>query len=134
MKVDGRCHCGSITYEAEIDPDSVFVCHCTDCQTLSGSAFRVVVPASTGDLRLLSGKLKTYLKTAESGNKRANTFCPDCGTPVYSSAADGGPLLYIRVGTMRQRSALSPSRQIWFRSAQPWLTKLGALPKVEKDQ
>ena len=37
MKIDGRCHCGCITYEAEIDPDKVMICHCTDCQTLSGS-------------------------------------------------------------------------------------------------
>jgi hypothetical protein len=34
MKIDGRCHCGYIAYEAEIDPENVLVCHCTDCQTL----------------------------------------------------------------------------------------------------
>jgi hypothetical protein len=45
MKIDGACHCGRISYEAEIDPDDVTICHCTDCQTLSGSAFRIVVPA-----------------------------------------------------------------------------------------
>jgi hypothetical protein len=42
MKIDGRCHCGYITYQAEIDPEKVMICHCTDCQTLSGSAFRTV--------------------------------------------------------------------------------------------
>jgi hypothetical protein len=36
MKIDGRCHCGYITYEAEIDPEKVMICHCADCQTLSG--------------------------------------------------------------------------------------------------
>ena len=45
MKVDGRCHCGFLSYVAEVDPEQVEICHCTDCQTLSGSAFRVVVPA-----------------------------------------------------------------------------------------
>ena len=39
MKVDGHCHCGEITFEAEVDPDAVNICHCTDCQTLSGTAF-----------------------------------------------------------------------------------------------
>jgi len=42
MKIDGRCHCRHITYEADIDPDKILICHCTDCQTLSDSAFRVV--------------------------------------------------------------------------------------------
>src|SRR6516164_2510748 len=40
MKIDGRCHCGEITFEGEVDPDALNICHCTDCQTLSGSAFR----------------------------------------------------------------------------------------------
>ena len=31
MKVDGACHCGSIRYEAEVDPAKVIICHCTDC-------------------------------------------------------------------------------------------------------
>jgi hypothetical protein len=40
MKIDGRCRCGNITFAAEVDPATVVICYCTDCQTLSGSAFR----------------------------------------------------------------------------------------------
>lgn len=64
MKIDGACHCGDIRYEAEVDPAAVAICHCTDCQTLSGSAFRTVVPARRSDFRLLAGQPKAYLKTA----------------------------------------------------------------------
>ena len=85
MKVDGRCHCGFITYEAEVDPDSVDICNCTDCQTLSGSAFRVVVQAVEGSFRLLSGKPSIYLKAADSGNRRIQAFCPRCATPIISA-------------------------------------------------
>src|SRR5690606_36972007 len=84
MKIDGACHCGRVRYEAEIDPAKVVVCHCTDCQTLSGSAFRTVVPAREGTFRLLSGALKIYVKTAESGNRREQAFCPECGTPIHA--------------------------------------------------
>ncbi len=41
MKIDGHCYCGEITFEAEVDPNGLNICHCTDCQTLSGSAFRI---------------------------------------------------------------------------------------------
>jgi hypothetical protein len=34
MKVAGRCYCGQISFEAQIQTDKVRVCHCTDCQTL----------------------------------------------------------------------------------------------------
>lgn len=82
MKIDGGCHCGHVAYEAEIDPAKVVICHCTDCQTLSGSAFRTVVPTTLGTFRLLSGTLRAYVKTGESGNKRQQTFCPNCGSPT----------------------------------------------------
>ena len=60
MKVDGACFCGDLTYEAEIDPETVLLCHCTDCQTLGSGAFRVVVPAIAGTFRLLSGQPTIY--------------------------------------------------------------------------
>ena len=85
MKVDGGCHCGSIRYEAEVDPAKVIICHCTDCQTLSGSAFRTVVPTTEGTFKVIAGTPKAYIKTGESGNQREQTFCPDCGSPIYSA-------------------------------------------------
>src|SRR5438034_7517168 len=109
MKIDGRCHCGYVTYEAEIDPENVLICHCTDCQTLSGSAFRTVALTREDAFKLLSGKPKVYIKTSESGAKRQQSFCPECGTPIYSAAVADGPKVYgVRVGTVRQRDKLVP--------------------------
>jgi hypothetical protein len=132
MKIDGACHCGLITFQAEIDPEKVRVCHCTDCQTLTGSAFRVVVPVSA-DKFSLSGEPTVYVKTAESGARRAQAFCPKCGSPIYAAPADVTPALYfIRVGTIRQRSELTPKVQIWARSAQQWVEHLAPMPRIEK--
>ena len=132
MKVEGQCHCGHISFEAEIDPNMVRICHCTDCQTLSGSAYRVNVQAPAASFRLLTGQPKTYIKTAESGNQRAQAFCPNCGTAIYSAAARDTPNYALRVGTLKQRSQLQPSRQIWSRSAQPWVKDLRHLQEVER--
>jgi hypothetical protein len=132
VKIDGGCHCGAIRYEAEIDPLAVTVCHCTDCQTLSGSAFRTAVPAAKENFRLLRGQLKAYTKTAESGNPRLQTFCSECGTPIYSAGPGHTGIFYIRVGTARQRSELRPQLQIWSRSAQGWVTELAAVKRLEK--
>ena len=135
MKIDGGCLCGDISYEAEIDPERVGICHCTDCQTLSGSAFRIGVPAADDSFRITSGAPKTYVKTAESGAKRVQAFCPQCGTHIYTTDPGDGPKIYrIRVATTRQRNELPPKAQIWFRSALPWVTELGSLRSVEKQQ
>ncbi|MDO9306612.1 MAG: GFA family protein [Mesorhizobium sp.] len=132
MKIDGGCHCGAIAYEAEIDPDMVSICHCTDCQTLSGTAFRVVIFASEENFRLTRGTPKAYVKTAESGNRRVQAFCAECGSPIYATSADVGPKSYgIRVGTARQRADLKPRRQIWHRSAAPWLPGIEGLATKE---
>ncbi len=133
MQIDGGCQCGHITYEAEIDPEQVGLCNCTDCQIFSGGAFRVGVPIPESDFNLLTGALKTYVKTAESGNKRAQVFCPECGTHLYSTSVEGGPKIFrIRTSTARQRDELPPKRQVWRRSAQPWLADLATLPSREQ--
>lgn len=133
MKIDGGCRSGYITYEAEADPDKVSICHCTDCQTLSGTAFRTSIPAPDHAFRVTSGEPAVYVKTAESGAKRAQGFCARCGSPIYATAVGDGPKVYnIRVGTVRQRDQLVPKRQIWCRSQQRWLGGIGAIPGVEK--
>ncbi len=133
MRIDGACHCGAITYEAEIDPARVRLCHCTDCQTLSLSAFRAVVSAAEGSFKLLSGQPKIYIKTAESGAKRAQAFCAHSCAQIYAASAGAGPKSYgLRVGTIRQRAELRPTRRYWCRCALGSVMDLHALPRVEK--
>jgi hypothetical protein len=136
MRIQGGCHCGNITYEADIDPEHVSLCHCTDCQLLSGSAFRGVVRAFKQNLTL-RGTPKVYVKTAESGNKRVQAFCPECGTQLYATSfTEPAPpeqqVFGLRLGTVKQRDQLTPKRQVWTRSAQPWVMHLDDIPKVEK--
>jgi hypothetical protein len=133
MKIDGSCHCGAIRYEAEIDPEGASICHCTDCQALTGSAFRVTVATSEDRFRLTAGRPRVYVKTtADSGAKRLQAFCGDCGSPIYATSgeppADGSPRRFgLRVGTIRQRPAIRPATQIWRKSALPWVPPMAHL-------
>ena len=133
MRVNGSCHCGTITFEADIDPDKVRICHCTDCQQLSGTAFRVMVPCAEGDFYLTSGEPKLYVKIAESGRRRQQAFCENCGSPIYATSDEpkGARSLGLRVGVLVQRRELVPRRQFWFRSVLPWLP---ALPGIAEDE
>jgi hypothetical protein len=58
VKIDGRCHCGQIEFETEAGPAALRICHCMDCQTLSGAAFRANVSVSTEHFKLLAGTPK----------------------------------------------------------------------------
>ena len=134
MRIDGSCHCGFIAIEGEADPEKVQICHCTDCQTGTGSAFRISIPVPGASFKM-SGQPTTYLKTtADSGRPRVQAFCGKCGSPIYSTTEGDGvqPSYMVRVGILRQRDQLAPRRQQWFRSARPWVTELASVPKNEK--
>ena len=134
MKIDGACHCGQIRIEGEADPEKTTICHCTDCQAGSGSAFRVSVPVEGATFKL-TGQPKTYLKTtSDSGNPRLQAFCPRCGSPIYSTTpGEGQQASYmVRVGILRQRAQFVPKKQNWWRSAQAWVTGMGGIHKNEK--
>lgn len=134
MHLDGRCHCGYVSFEAEADPQNVSICHCTDCQTGSSSAFRVSIRAPGKAFKLLSGEPTRYVKTtSDSGNPRVQAFCPRCGTPIYSTAPGDNPDSYmLRVGALRQGNELTPKQQNWFRSSRPWISEMASIPRNEK--
>jgi hypothetical protein len=134
MKVDGGCACGAIKVEAEADPEKTQICHCTDCQTATGTTFRISVPVPGATLKM-TGTPATYLKTtADSGKLRLQAFCGTCGTPIYSTTPGDGvqPSYMLRVGILRQRDQFAPRKQIWWRSARNWVTDLARVPQFEK--
>jgi hypothetical protein len=135
MHITGGCHCDKIRYEAQIDdPRQVSVCHCTDCQSLTGSPFRTSIRATPGTFRIITGAPRVYTKTAQSGRLREQAFCGDCGSPIYATAPGPEPRTYnVRVGTIAERRQLRPFRQIWARSRIPWLDEIPGCPEVDED-
>ena len=132
MKIQGGCHCGKVSYEAEADPGKAGICHCTDCQALSGSPYvaYIQVPAAGFKLR---GQPKVYIKTADSGNRRAQAFCPDCGSRLWASAEHDPQMYNLRLGGVRQRAQLAPKVQVWCNSSLPWSMNLGGVKQHPKN-
>lgn len=132
MKIDGQCHCGKIAYEARVDLSKSAICNCTDCQKFSGSPWRASVPATAENFRILRGTPKVYVKTADSGTRRAQGFCADCGTPIYSTTPDDPQIYNLRLGVVTQRAELPPQRQIWCSSALKWGRDITDIPGVPR--
>lgn len=133
MHVTARCHCGQVRLSAEINPARVFVCFCTDCQKLTGSAFRTVVPALPGSVQL-DGQVHNYTKTAASGKRRIQSFCPVCGSPMFARAEDAPDAYMLRVGVLDQASQLIPTAKLWQSSQWRWTEKLSELPGCEHQE
>ena len=123
---------GFVAFEAEVNPDVVFACHCTDCQIQSGTSFRTIVPVTPGTFKVEHGALRIFVKTAESGKLRSLAFCPECGTSIYGGPGPGETGgMSLRLGVVRQRAELRPRAQVWTRSAQPWVDDIHLLPKTD---
>jgi hypothetical protein len=118
MKISGGCHCSSITVKRTLIRT---VAICPPQSNAFGISLRVVVPAKREGFKLLTGEPRIYVKTGESGRQRVQSFCHDCGTPIYSAAVTDPQMFSIRVGTVHQRAELPPKVQLWCRSALGWV-------------
>lgn len=130
MRIHGRCHCGQVSYTAEVDPSAVSVCHCSDCQTFSGAPFRASVRAHSAQVQF-QGQAREYVKTAASGRPRVQGFCGHCGSALYATALHDRSVLGLRLGCVAERAQLAPQAQVWAGSAMPWLRALLDLPARE---
>ena len=128
MKIDGGCHCGAIRYAASVSPKLVTICHCTDCQRISGAPYRVNVRVLRENFQL-NGEPNHYVKIGSSGDEVVTTFCGTCGSALYSFK-EGNDFVNLRLGGISQRTPLAPTGQGFCGSALPWAFDIRGVAKV----
>ena len=121
-KFTGGCQCGGIRYEVIGTPQQLLVCHCTDCQRQSGSAFGMTLVVKEEDFRLTQGEPKTFTAKSDAGRAKLGAFCPECGTRIYHKAEWRKGMVSVKPGTLDDTSILNPDIHIWTGSKQPWIT------------
>jgi hypothetical protein len=118
----GGCACGAVRYRLSEPPACVYTCHCSDCQTLTTSVFSLNGIVRADALEILQGKLNTWIRTADSGNKIPQHVCAACGVRIYTEAPQSPGTRTLRLGSLDDTSWLQPAAAIWMKSAQPWVT------------
>ena len=118
--IEGGCSCGQVRYRLTAAPLAIYTCHCTDCQTLSTSAFTLTMPLRHEALEIIQGELKTWIRTPPSGNELPQHCCANCGVRIYSEPK-GRTTYSLRCGTLDDTNWIEPVAGIWMRSAQPWV-------------
>ena len=116
----GGCQCGKIRYEIAEQPQLVDTCHCTDCQRITSSSFSIGVALPETAFRLTAGQPQSIQRMPDSGRLNTRFICHDCASWVYSSPRGGA--IRVRAGTLDDTSWQRPTRHIWTRSKQQWVT------------
>ena len=119
----GGCQCGSIRYSLVGPPEMLYVCHCTDCQQQSSSAFGMSLRIHPGHIDFTSSKksLRSWETRGDDGGIKRCHFCPDCGTRIMHSSDNPDETVSIKAGSLDDTSGLQPIAHIWLSSAQPWV-------------
>ena len=131
-QLDGRCLCGNVTYSCEGEAMATLLCHCTDCQRQTGTAFSIVVglPADALEVRGDTLAMVKTLGEAHGGETERN-FCSACGSPIFSLSPAFPAVAWLKAGTLDDTSWLEPQVEVWGRSAQPWVEQVEGRPRVE---
>ena len=118
--MNGGCLCGAVRYTANASPEFVSLCHCTDCQKHTGSAYAIGIRLPKTALQLL-GTVKTFSSLGDSGNPILRYFCPTCGSSIYDEPTARPGKINLNAGTLDDpKSLAAPTLEIWCDSALPW--------------
>lgn len=119
MRLDGCCECGAVSYKISGGPLHVYVCHCRNCQTRSGSGFaeHIMLPADQFDC---TGETESFARQAD-GITFTEIFCHRCHTRIFNRNNMLPGMIFLRAGTLTDSHELEPMAHIWTRQKQPWL-------------
>lgn len=118
-RLSGQCACGQIRYSVASAPKFSLVCHCRQCQRITGTghAAQFAVPE---DETQLSGELSFYNLTADSGSTVSSGFCINCGNPVLKRTSSMPDMLLFHAATLDDPSVFKPDMVVFEDTAQPW--------------
>lgn len=128
---EGGCQCGELRYRVEGEPLAVTVCHCTECQRQSGSAFGMSMVLQVDQLRLTQGEPRSFKRDTASGGTTECFFCASCGTRTHHLPSWIPGLVNVKPGTLDDTGWLEPTLQVWLGSKQPWAPVLAELPSFD---
>lgn len=124
----GGCQCGRVRYEAEIENDEAYLCHCRMCQRATGgvaAAFKNVAQAA---LRWVH-EPDWY----QSSPIARRPFCRECGTPLGFCFVEGKNI-DLTVGSFDDPSAFRPTSHFGAESLyESWLDT-HSLPRQRCDE
>ncbi len=118
--ISGRCLCGHVTYEYSGSVGPANYCHCEDCRRCTGSAFNIGVCFDLAKFSVTAGTPKRFTKRGESGRELTRHFCPECGSPIFTSSPKHPGYVYVKAGTLNDPSTVKATHQNWVVSAVSW--------------
>jgi hypothetical protein len=130
MVVTGGCLCKAVRYEIAAEPIAARTCWCRLCQYI-GAGSATVNAAFQKSAITISGEVRDYRSVADSGSVMHRSFCPVCGTHLFSEAEPRPHLIFVRAGTLDDPEIARPLATIWAAEAPSWACFDESIPRIE---
>ena len=130
-ELSGGCLCGAARYR--VAPGlrlAPYACHCTDCQTRSGSSFGIQLGVAEADLTIAGDTIEGR-HVQPSGSVARIVACRACLTRLYTTNDRRPSMVNLRAGTLDNSSLLTPAFHLWIASKQPWVVIPDDYPALE---
>jgi len=120
-ELTGGCLCGAVRYVLkEGFRFRPYACHCTDCQSRTGSAFSEHMFFARADLSI-EGELDAGVMTQPSGAVSSIWGCAECKARIFAENSTRPGFGSLRCGTLDRSSEVVPAAHLWVRSKQSWI-------------
>ena len=131
-ELTGWCICGSVSYTLRdgfrFRP---YACHCTDCQSRTGSAFSEHMLFAIPDLEI-EGELDSGSYVQPSGAISTIWGCVKCKVRVFAENNTRPGFASLRCGTLDRSSEVVLAAHLWVVSKQPWVTIPDGVPTLQE--
>ena len=115
----GSCLCGASTFSFEGSALFAVRCYCRDCQHASGGGHMPQMGVTRHGMGV-SGPIKIYETTAESGNALGFHFCGECGSPLFKTTSMMPDKMFVNAGALDAPPDVDFSKRVYEEARQPW--------------
>ena len=107
-KIQGSCLCGAIRYQSTSEPARTVACNCRHCQKQDGSTVSISVGVPANALKIQGLMPSVYEDIKESGSVVLRSFCPECGSSLFSESESEPNLIFVKAATLDDSSWIQP--------------------------
>ena len=127
-QMTGGCVCGAVRFEAEVDSDDAYLCHCRMCQRSTGSLSIAFKNLPQAKLHWVSGP-----DWYESSPIAKRPYCAKCGTSLGFQFKEG-PNMDVTVAAFDDPARFKPTSHFGAESVHEAWRDTSGLPRKRTDQ
>jgi hypothetical protein len=124
----GGCACGKVRFEAEVDNDEAYLCHCRMCQRATGSVSIAFKGMPWAQVRWMSGP-----DWYDSSPIARRPFCRECGTSLGFQFKKDSDNIDLTVAAFDDPSRFKPKHHFGAESIHRAWLNTDSLPEIRTE-